>query len=142
MAPERKGYDFAGWRCNGDLVTEVTPDGTETFIQLTAEYTAKKYTVSYYIGLLYGSYPDQKAEAGEKVYVPELPKPNYDWQSVYGWYSTAALDFQEDEGGKYFIMPAYDVRLEAVGDMTETDGYSVKLILSTPYHEAFEYRTV
>lgn len=26
--------------------------------------------------------------------------------------------------------------------MTETDGYSVKLILSTPYHEAFEYRTV
>lgn len=142
VAPERKDYDFAGWRCNGDLVTEVTPDGTETFIELTAEYTAKKYTVSYYIGLLYGSYPDQKAEAGEKVYVPELPKPNYDWQSVYGWYSTAALDFQEDEGGKYFIMPAYDVRLEAVGDMTETDGYSVKLILSTPYHEAFEYRTV
>ena len=73
VAPERKDYDFAGWRCNGDLVTEVTPDGTETFIELTAEYTAKKYTVSYYIGLLYGSYPDQKAEAGEKVYVPELP---------------------------------------------------------------------
>lgn len=103
--------DLGGYKVNGELVSEITiPEGS-TEINAYVQYTDKTYMVNYYNGHGFVLPADAYYNAGDKVYIDDIPTPDDENWKLYGWFTAEAEILQDGDGKSYFIMPERDVSI-------------------------------
>jgi len=133
------------WNINNEMIEKIIIDDQVEEINAYALYEGS-YKVSYVINdVLVGEYTDEYYDAGEIVYLKDLPKLRFEDEllGVYGWFSAEGIEILTDENNnKYFIMPNHNVNLNAsVKDLTIEGGYYARVYLVVPFSsERIVYR--
>lgn len=146
ITPYFVGKKIRCWNINNEMIEKIVVNENQTEeINAYALYDGE-YKVSYVItDVLEGEYTDEYYDAGEKVYLQDLPKPQFenDLFDVYGWFSAEGIEILTDaDNRKYFIMPNHNVTLNAsLRDLTSEGGYYARLYLVVPFNsEKIKYR--
>lgn len=144
--PYFEGKKIRCWNINNEMIEKIVVSENQTDeINAYALYEGE-YKVSYVItDVLKGEYSDEYYDAGEKVYLQDLPELQFESSShdVYGWFSAEGIEILTDsDNRKYFIMPNHNVTLNAsIRDLTSEGGYYVRLYLVVPFNsEKIKYR--
>ena len=89
-APTKTGYDFAGWHdsVSGNTITKIEKGSTGNK-ELTAQWTAKEYTLSYEPvgGTMPANYPNGYTIETDTITLPTPEKVGYRFK---GWYDTTS----------------------------------------------------
>ena len=93
-APTKKGYNFAGWSYNGEIVSEIKGSWNVDIV-LEATWTLATYRITYDLdgGTASSSYPDEYTIQSESIC---LPSPHKDGYTFGGWFSDPSYSNEID----------------------------------------------
>jgi len=124
VTPTRDGYDFVGWKCDGNILTESTIY-VDKVITLNAVWNGKEYQVTL-IDELDGYKNEMKVKYGDMLSLTDRKYPGY---KFLGWYKETELV----EGGVYDYLE--DITLYA---RYEKNTYSISYYVDGEIYETVD----